>query len=175
MNELAKTMASVDHSHLPAIMSFYGHEALLLDEMRFEDWIGLLTDDIVYEMPVRAVLKAGKGEFDTGAYRIQDRLPHIKNRIARLASGHAWAEEPPSSVVRSVGSVTVTGLSPRAGLIVSSAVVLYRSRGQNPDADVMAYRRSDELILVDQQYRIARRRILAPDHVLKLSGVTVFL
>ena len=160
---------------LSRVNGFYGHEALLLDEMRFEEWFALLTEDIVYEMPVRAVLQGGKGEFASGAYRIADRLPHIRARIDRLATGHAWAEEPPSRVVRCVGSITSSGVSERGGLLVDSAVVLYRVRGQNPEADVMAYRRSDELLLENDAFRIARRRIMAPDSVLKLSGVTIFL
>jgi 3-phenylpropionate/cinnamic acid dioxygenase small subunit len=163
------------YDQLSKVTAFYGYEALLLDEMRFAEWSSLLTDDVVYEMPVRCVLQGGKGEFATGAYRIADRLPHIKTRIDRLATGHAWAEEPPSRVVRCVGSITSTGVSDRGGLLVESAVVLYRQRGQNPAADVMAYRRSDELLLQENEFRIARRRIVAPDSVLKLSGITLFL
>ena len=49
------------------IVNFYGNEAMLLDEMRFEEWFRLLSEDILYEMPVRTVLKDVADEFDTGA------------------------------------------------------------------------------------------------------------
>jgi 3-phenylpropionate/cinnamic acid dioxygenase small subunit len=176
MGEQQKSIPGTQaYEQLPKVTGFYGYEALLLDERRFEEWFALLTEDVVYEMPVRSVLQGGQGEFETGAYRIGDRLPHIRTRIDRLATGHAWAEEPPSRVVRCVGSIALAGVSDRGGLLVDSAVVLYRQRGQNSAADVMAYRRSDELLLQENEFRIARRRIVAPDSVLKLAGITVFL
>ena len=157
------------------IVNFYGNEAMLLDEMRFEEWFRLLSEDILYEMPVRTVLKDVADEFDTGAYRFRDRLPHIRMRIDRLGTGHAWAEEPPSRVVRSVGSIFASGVSQSGRMLVKSAVVLCRHRGQNRDADILAYRRCDELVQVGDELRLAYRRILMPDNVLNMAGITIFL
>ncbi len=176
MGEQLKVVpAERDYNQLLKVSWFYGQEAMLLDEMRFEEWFLLLADDICYEMPVRTVLKTAEGEFNSGACRFRDRLPHIRMRIDRLSTGHAWAEEPPSRVVRTVGSVALAGVSERGGLFVSSSVVLHRHRGQNDHAEVIAYRRNDELLPVGDEFKLLHRKILAPDNILRLSGVTIFL
>lgn len=163
------------NDQIGAVGAFLGFEALLLDDQRFEDWFALLAEDIVYEVPVRSILKGGQDEFTSGAFRISDRLAHIRTRIDRLATGHAWAEEPPSRVVRTVGSVLISGTSDSGTLVVESAVVLYRNRGQSEQADVIAYRRQDELRPIGPGFKLARRRVYTPDSLFKLSGLTVFL
>src|SRR3979490_1190507 len=35
------------------LMSFYIHEAWLLDERKFKEWLDLFTDDVLYFMPRR--------------------------------------------------------------------------------------------------------------------------
>ena len=44
------------------IESFLYKEAELLDERRFDEWLDLFTDDLVYVAPVRAVLRARKDD-----------------------------------------------------------------------------------------------------------------
>ncbi|MCH7743411.1 MAG: hypothetical protein IIB71_12200 [Proteobacteria bacterium] len=40
------------------VEQFLYHEARLLDERKFEDWLALLTDDIHYWMPIRRTTMA---------------------------------------------------------------------------------------------------------------------
>jgi 3-phenylpropionate/cinnamic acid dioxygenase small subunit len=42
------------------IEDFYYTEAQLLDERRFPEWLDLLTDDLVYFMPLRRNVKFGQ-------------------------------------------------------------------------------------------------------------------
>ena len=75
--------------YLIPIIAFYGHEAMLLDENRFDEWLALLSEDMVYQVPVRTVSADGVGEYTTGALRINDRLVHLQARVKRLRTG--WA------------------------------------------------------------------------------------
>ena len=43
------------------IAEFLYREADLLDERRYEDWLGLLAEDIRYWMPMRRNVKFGRG------------------------------------------------------------------------------------------------------------------
>ena len=42
------------------IEAFLYHEAELLDERRYEDWLALLADDVRYWMPMRRNVKFGE-------------------------------------------------------------------------------------------------------------------
>jgi 3-phenylpropionate/cinnamic acid dioxygenase small subunit len=42
------------------IEEFLYHEAELLDERRYEDWLALIADDIRYWMPMRRNVKVGE-------------------------------------------------------------------------------------------------------------------
>ena len=41
------------------IETFLFHEAELLDERRFTEWLDLLTDDLVYFMPIQRNVRYG--------------------------------------------------------------------------------------------------------------------
>jgi N,N-dimethyl phenylurea N-demethylase beta subunit len=159
---------------IPAI-AFYGHEAMLLDEKRFDEWTALLSPDIRYQVPVRVVTKDGEGEYDTGALRIDDTFAVIEARIKRLRTEWAWAEEPPSRVVRCVGSVTMDGFAEDGAVVAKCAVILHRQRAQNEVTDVIAYRRRDELLPDGDGFLIRKRRILMIDNVLRAPNLSIFL
>ncbi len=93
------------------IEEFLYHEADLLDERRYEDWLALLADDMRYWMPMRRNVKVGEQEreftredqdinwFDegkdtlSGGYADPDRHPlgrgaglaHLPHRLQRPA------------------------------------------------------------------------------------------
>ena len=50
---LRKTPTIEDHLLRLEIEDFLWDEAELLDDFRYEEWLDLLTDDLVYWMPIR--------------------------------------------------------------------------------------------------------------------------
>src|SRR5947208_12949465 len=82
------------------LMPFYIHEAWLLDERRFKEWLDLFTDDVLYFMPRRKnVLRreAHREVTPLGDLAIleQDKR-YVAMRADRLDTGMAWPEDPPS-------------------------------------------------------------------------------
>ena len=83
-----------DPAHLAA-HQFLVEEAALLDAADYPGWLDLLTEDIRYVMPVRvttargAPVSNGMGHFDEDLYA-------LRKRVQRLATDHAWTEDPPS-------------------------------------------------------------------------------
>jgi hypothetical protein len=80
-----------------AAHQFLVEEAALLDAADYAGWLGLLCDDIRYLMPVRVTTARGAG-FDTLAdmgHFDEDRYA-LRKRVQRLATDHAWTEDPPS-------------------------------------------------------------------------------
>jgi len=136
--------ASINHTDAPAssaervtpelqqeIEQFLYHEARVLDERRYEEWYALLTDDIHYYMPTRynrLKREAGK-EFsaaDEAAF-FDENKRSIAQRIRRLNTGMAWAEDPPSRTRHLVSNVVIR---PRGNgeYEVDCYYLLYRSR-----------------------------------------------
>src|SRR5215813_14302279 len=82
------------------LMQFYVREAWLLDERRFKEWLDLFTDDVLYFMPRRKnVLRREVHREVTplgDLALIEDDRRYLEMRVARLDTGMAWGEDPPS-------------------------------------------------------------------------------
>src|ERR1700691_2423130 len=79
-------------------------EARILDSRRYDLWLELLDDEIRYRVPSRAFVRQGHvKDFSTWSVErelevadalplIDDDLPALRERIARLPTGMAWAQ-----------------------------------------------------------------------------------
>ena len=85
-----------------AIEAFLIHEARLLDERRFEDWLGLFTDDGWYWVPIEPDQDNPR---DTVSLIYDDRRL-LETRIRRLAHPSIHAQTPPSRTSRIIANVT---------------------------------------------------------------------
>jgi 3-phenylpropionate/cinnamic acid dioxygenase small subunit len=171
------------------VEQFLFREARLLDEGRFRDWLGLLADDIRYWMPTmgrryRALSKAlamadadrcMEREFsDENEVALLDETKEsLERRVARLESGMAWAEDPPSHTCHILSNIAVLEGGRDSQVVVHSNFVLYRTRGES-EQDFYVGRRQDVLRWVGADWRITYRKILLPQHVLAAKNASNF-
>src|SRR5216684_7177369 len=99
------------------VAEFLYREAEILDERRYDEWLGLLADDIRYWMPMRRNIKFGEGEreftregqdiawFDEGKET-------LVRRVRQIQTGIHWAEEPQSRISHLVTNVQLVEASP---------------------------------------------------------------
>ena len=155
---------------------FLVREAELLDERRFREWLDLLAPDIVYRMPVRVTAPETleRGLLEDMAHFDED-LYSLRKRIERFETGHAWTEDPPSRTRHFVTNVRTFGGTAADEIVVKSYVLLFRSRGDIRDADLVSAERTDTLRRTDVGLRLARREILADESVLRTQNLAVFL
>jgi phthalate 3,4-dioxygenase subunit beta len=155
---------------------FLVREAELLDERRYRDWLDLLAPDIVYRMPVRVTAPETleQGLLEDMAHFDED-LYSLRKRIERFETGHAWTEDPPSRTRHFVTNVRTFEGSAADEIVVKSYVLLFRSRGDIRDADLVSAERTDVLRRTDAGLRLARREILADESVLRTQNLAVFL
>lgn len=79
-------------SEIERVQSFVYYEAQLLDEKNFDEWLALLTDDVLYWMP----LKRDQAEEDIyNSLLYEDKLL-LQVRIERLKSPRVFSQLPPS-------------------------------------------------------------------------------
>jgi 3-phenylpropionate/cinnamic acid dioxygenase small subunit len=82
-------------------------EARLLDERRFSEWIELYADDATYWIPAAADEIDPRREVSI----VYDRTAQLRERVWRLESGLAYAQEPQSRTAHVIGNVEVSGVS----------------------------------------------------------------
>jgi N,N-dimethyl phenylurea N-demethylase beta subunit len=87
-----------------SIRQFLGREAMLLDTGQLADWVSLLDDEILYEIPMRISARKREDEFPSGAFRMHEDLAMIRKRLERMGTNENWAEDPASRTARTVGS-----------------------------------------------------------------------
>jgi 3-phenylpropionate/cinnamic acid dioxygenase small subunit len=172
-----RTLPFSDERHLQA-HQWLVDEAYLLDAQHYEDWLDLLTEDIHYIMPVRVTTASGAA-FDTapGMAHFDENKYSLGRRVARFRTEHAWTEDPPSRLRHYVANVRTFATDDPSYLVVDSAVLLYRSRGDVREAAVISAGREDLLRRAPdgQGWLLARRTILADDAVLRTQNLAIFL
>jgi len=102
---------------------FLYHEAQLLDERRFEEWLELFTDDAVYWVP--------EGEEEDPVRRVSiayDDRRRLHERVLRLGSGFAYAQDPPSRTCHLIGNVRVRDAETDGELDVASSLIVAEVR-----------------------------------------------
>lgn len=151
-------------------------EAYLLDAQSYDEWLALLAEDIRYLMPVRVTTAAGAG-FDTapGMAHFDENKYSLSRRVARFQTEHAWTEDPPSRLRHHLSNVRTFATADAEHLLVESAVLLYRSRGDVREAAVLSAGREDLLRRTGTGWELAHRTILVDDAVLRMQNLAIFL
>jgi phthalate 3,4-dioxygenase subunit beta len=154
---------------------FLVEEAALLDAADYAGWLNLLCEDIRYLMPVRVTTARGAG-FDSLADmgHFDEDMYSLRKRVERLATDHAWTEDPPSRTRHFVTNVR-TFRHQAAELRVESAVLLFRSRGDTREPSLISAGRTDLLRETGDGLRLARREIKVDESVLRTQNLAVFL
>ena len=170
----ARPLRYGDPAHLAA-HQFLVEEAALLDAADFAGWLGLLCEDIRYVMPVRVTTARGAG-FDSlsDMAHFDEDMYALRKRVQRLATDHAWTEDPPSRTRHFVTNVRTFRAAP-GELRVQSALLLFRSRGDTREADLLSAGRADLLRETADGLRLARREITVDESVLRTQNLAVFL
>ena len=164
----------VETSH--AITDFLYREALALDERRFRDWLGMLTNDIRYEVPVR-VTREGLADWELSpTSRIfDDDHQTLEVRIQRLETDFAWAEQPPSRTRHYVTNVIVDPMETTNEYLVRSNCFIYRSRGDNPEPSLYSLFRKDTVRADADGWRLARRWAAFDQSLINAHNLSIFV
>ena len=159
------------------LMPFYIREAWLLDERRLSEWLDLFTDDVLYFMPRRKNVPRREAHRELTPLgdlaMLEEDKRYLEMRVARLDTGMAWAEDPPSRTRHLVGNLEVTPLA-RGEVQARTAFLVYRSHLET-DHQLLSGCRDDVLRKVQGAWKIARRTIVLDANVLLDKNLSVFL
>ncbi len=156
------------------VESFLYRETDLLDNFELEDWLALLTDDVMLSVPVRASRDPGseQDEFSSRSYYLKEDIERIHERVGRLQKEYAWSENPRSRVRHVVGNVRILEADGNE-LTVSNNQHVFRSYGDKPDYDLISAQRHTVLRETQDGYRIADRTVYLDHIVLNTKNITL--
>jgi 3-phenylpropionate/cinnamic acid dioxygenase small subunit len=171
------------------VEQFLYREARLLDERRFHEWLELFTDDVHYWMAGRrnrypktskaiAILDPDRyvdedlTEDDELAI-LDENKQTLSARVARLDTGMAWAEDPPSRTRHLLANIEIEPGDAASELEVYSNFIVYRSRSEI-EQDFYVGARRDVLRLCDGTWKIACRKLILDQNVLLAKNVSIF-
>ncbi|MGP0094450.1 MAG: aromatic-ring-hydroxylating dioxygenase subunit beta [Xanthobacteraceae bacterium] len=147
---------------------FLLHEARLLDEARFDDWLALFTADAWYWVPSEP---GQKDPLDTVSLIYDDRRL-LETRVRRLASPRMYSQEPRSRTSRIIANVTIEQVDP------SSLACTTRSK-----FTMIEYRREQlrlfggtafhRLVQRDNRIQIAWKRVDLVNCDAPFDGITI--
>lgn len=174
---------------LREVEQFLYREARLLDERRFHEWLELFTDDVRYWMAGRstryprsskAITVLDPDRRQESDLAIEDELAILDEtkvslcgRIARLDTGMAWAEDPPSRTRHIITNIEVEPGDTASELKVYSNFLVYRTRAES-EQDFYVGARQDILRSVDGAWKITRRKLVLDQNVLLPKNVSIF-
>ena len=173
------TVPRVDVELQHEIEQFLYHEAALLAEREYRDWLDLFAEDIHYWMPtrynrLRRELHREFSEPDETAFFDED-YDSLSRRITRLETGMAWAEDPPSRTRHLFTNVRVVPTEAAGEFEVHCNFLLYRSRLEH-DVEFFVGARTDLLRRVDRGvgWEIARRKVVLDQSTLNAKNLSMF-
>lgn len=168
--------APVKPSRLSEIEAFYRLEARLLDEERYEEWYGLLADDLFYWLPLREnrYRRDERPEFDPEAMALFDECKaDIAVRLGRLRSNLVWTEDPRTRHVYLVSNVEAFETAVAGEFEAHSAFIQYRNRSEHDQA-MLCGRRRDLLRMAGDRFEVVRRMIVLPQSILLTKNLSAF-
>lgn len=86
-----------------AVTALIHHEARLLDERRYDDWVALFAEDARYWVPVSPAMQHPR----EGPSHFHDDIQVMRVRTHRLANPRAFGAEPPPRTAHIISGITV--------------------------------------------------------------------
>ncbi len=153
-------------SDLREIEAFLAHEAALLDEARYEDWLALFTADAWYWVPSQV---GQRDPFDTISLMYDDRRL-LETRVRRLTQGLLHAQTPRSAASRQVTNAAIVERQAGAAVVRSKFVMAeYRRNVQRVFAGTYHHR----LVRAESVLKIASKRVDLVNCEAELEGLVV--
>jgi 3-phenylpropionate/cinnamic acid dioxygenase small subunit len=140
-------------------------EAELLDAMRYREWLSFVSSEVDYRLLNRLTRERASGEspFDLDRFLVRCNRAALEARVARVETGFAFSEDPPTITRRFITNIQVVRQSDNA-LSVKSNLLMFHGRWDEHGFvsaardDVWARDASNNLVL--------KRRWVYLDHTL---------
>ena len=150
------------------VEQFIYHEADLMDEHRYDEWLALWTDDALYWVPSGGDDIDPKREISL----IYDDRVRLQVRITRLKSGFAHAQEPKSRMRRVVSNIVTKEAENGDIVVFSNFLLIELRRGKQ---DTFAGRTIHRLRPDNGSFRLASKKVLLVNNDEYIDNLTFLI
>lgn len=155
---------TVEDTNVDRLYRFLVHEAALLDDGYYQDWLALLHDDFLYRVPVPVSRE------DVTLSHHDDRLEFANEsksflamRFSRVEHDYAWSERPAAFTRHFVTNLRVLDTSDFATGRWDVATNVLLSRARLPDSPVFSSAERRDTILEEEGELLLRSRTVYLD------------
>lgn len=150
------------------VEAFLYREARLMDEHAYEEWLALWTDDALYWVP------CNEDDFDPERHVsiVYENRARLEDRITRLKSGAAYAQDPKSRLSRVVSNVEIEDENGTETVVHSTFNLTALRRGR---VDVFAGRAIHKLRLQDDCFKMAYKKVLLINNDVVINNLTFLI
>jgi len=145
--------ASLDVELLREVEQFLFHEARLADELRYDEWEALWTDDGVYWIPAND----DDGDPEKEMSIIYDNRSRIALRIRQFHTGRRIAQEPKSNLARVISNIEIMSLT-GDDIHVRANAMIFESAARRDT--IWGTRYEYTLRRIDGALRMARKKVI---------------
>ena len=157
------------------VEQFLYHEAALLDDRKYEQWLTLIADDIHYWMPIRRTVgfKDTDKEFTAlgeNSFFDEDK-EYLAMRVDKLTNELSWSENPASRTRHMISNIRIVDVQ-NDDIKVELAFHLYRSRLDNK-IDNWVGRRCDGLRRNGTSFELFQRHIFLDQTIINATNMSI--
>ncbi|MBE3593778.1 MAG: aromatic-ring-hydroxylating dioxygenase subunit beta [Candidatus Carbobacillus altaicus] len=157
------------------IVQFLHYEASLLDNGQFREWVNVITEDVLYRVPLRVTREREHGAgFVPSMYHYEEDRDSLEMRVLRLETEAAWAEDPPSRTRHLVSNIRVETID-EMHVRVFSNILLFRSRGESAAYDFLSGERIDILRKEGDGWKIKEREVRLDMSSIPMHNLAILL
>jgi 3-phenylpropionate/cinnamic acid dioxygenase small subunit len=142
------------------------HEARLLDDGKFDDWLALFTAEAWYWVPS----EPDQADPVETVSLIYDDRRLLETRVRRLASPRMYSQEPRSRTSRMIGNVSIEETGKGFATVRSKLIMIEYRREQQRLFSATALHR---LVQADGRIMIAWKRVDLVNCDAPLDGITI--
>ena len=162
----AGRLAALPRLDLRRCEQFLLHEARLLDEAKFDEWLALFTAEAWYWVPS----EPDQADPVETVSLIYDDRRLLETRVRRLASPRMYSQEPRSRTTRMVGNISIEDADRDACTVRSKFMMIeYRREQQRLFGGTVLHR----LVQSDGRIMVAWKRVNLVNCDAPLDGITV--
>ncbi len=145
---------------------FFIDESAALDEARFDDWLSLLAEGFIYQIPVPLLREDPKlPRYSARAMLFEATKQVLAMKFGRVGLHYAWSDRPGAVIRHFISGVRVFETDDPGCFRVDCNVLASWNRGRDESAFATAARQD---LIKDQgahEYQILRRRVLLDTEV----------
>jgi p-cumate 2,3-dioxygenase beta subunit len=154
--------------------SFLFYEADLLDQWKLDEWLHLLDENFVYQIPSN---DSPETTHKKTLFLVADDCNRVKERVHRLKDKNAHAEFPHSRTRRIISNILVRNISEvenKVTVTLTANFIIYRhKRG----GDIRTYVGCYHYVLVENNgsYKIVLKKVILDAYELGSMGLISFI